>query len=153
MTNGNKLILIFAILGVLFSSCSNTPVKPEALDTAFMAESVMPANAAQPEVHPGKKVYDRHCKACHQSNGLGVASVFPPLSPNPYVADKQQIIQIVLEGMKGKIEVDGTTYNGLMTPHDKLSNQELADVVSYVRSSFGNKLEAVTAEEIQAARQ
>lgn len=152
MTNKRKLILILACSGLTLSSCSNSPAKPQALDAAYLSESAMPTQSATADVHPGKKVYDQVCKVCHQANGEGVSSVFPPLTPNPYVADKKQMIQIVLQGMKGKIEVDGDTYNGLMTPHDNLTNQELADVISYVRSSFGNKLEAVTAAEVEAGR-
>ena len=144
--------LLFAATVIVLSACGTPTEKPKALDTATMEEKVAVAEIQQDAEHPGKKVYTKYCNACHMSSGMGVASVFPPLTPNEFIEDKQKIIDIVLHGMKGKIEVDGETYNGLMTPHSHLTNQEIADVISYVRSSFGNQLEPVTAEEVQAAR-
>jgi len=103
-------------------------------------------------IHPGKAVYDKYCLACHLADGSGIAGMFPPLTPNPYVNDKNKIIDVVLNGMSGKIEVNGETYNNFMVPHSHLTDEELANVISYVRTSFGNELEPVTKEEINAAR-
>lgn len=152
MINRNAILCLSGAVALFLASCSNKSAKPGALDSSILTEAAVPENQLVPDVHPGKKVYEKYCQACHQPNGRGVSSAFPPLTPNPYVADKKQIIHIVLNGMKGEIEVNGESFNGLMTPHDNLTNQELADVISYVRSSFGNKLEAVTAEEVEAGR-
>ena len=78
--------------------------------------------------------------------------MYPPLSPNKYVKDKDKMINIVLNGLKGEIEVDGEVYNNLMAPHKQLSDKDLANVISYVRSHFGNDLEPVTEVEIAAGR-
>ncbi|RKD86488.1 c-type cytochrome [Mangrovibacterium diazotrophicum] len=152
MKTENLKKLLFATAVVVLSACGSPTEKPKALSTSELDEKAPAPQSQQGAEHPGKKVYTKYCKACHQTNGMGVASIFPPLSPNEFIKDKQKMIDIVLHGMKGKIEVDGETYNGLMTPHSHLTNQEIADVISYVRSNFGNELESVTAEEVQAAR-
>ncbi len=144
-----RIITAIALSAILMSSCGSKTEKKEVLPL----ETVPEVSSSAPTEHPGKKVYDQYCKACHQNQGQGVPSIFPPLTPNKYVEDKEQIIAIVLNGMSGKMELDGETYNGLMTPHAHLTNQQLADVITYVRSSFGNQLEGVSPDEIQAARQ
>ena len=101
----------------------------------------------------GKKVYDLYCMACHQADGKGVQRMNPPLSKTSYVlGDKKALINIVLKGMDEPIEIDGETYTNVMAPHDFLKDQEIADVLTYVRNSFGNKASLVTVAEVKAAR-
>ncbi len=101
----------------------------------------------------GKKVYDQYCIVCHQVDGQGVPNAFPPLSGTEYVTgDTDRLIGIVLNGLNGEIEVKGQVYNGVMVAHDFLTDQEVADVVTYVRSSFGNSASAVTPEQVAAVR-
>lgn len=101
----------------------------------------------------GKKVYDQYCIVCHQVDGQGVPNAFPPLSETEYVSgDTDRLIGIVLNGLNGEIEVNGQVYNGVMVAHDFLSDQEVADVLTYVRSSFGNSAAAVTPEQVAAVR-
>lgn len=140
--------LLLVLAAVLLMACGG---KREKTQVAGASPETLAQTPEQGE-HPGKKVYNKYCKACHQSNGEGVPGVFPPLTPNGYIADKKQIIAIVLNGMSGKADVNGTSYNGVMAAHSHLTNKELADVISYVRSSFGNKHDAVTPDEIEAAR-
>ena len=125
--------------------------KPQPLDTSELAEKVKPA-VPSAEKHPGREVYAVYCATCHQSNGSGVPGMYPPLTPNRHIENKDTLIDVVLNGMKGKIEVDGEIYNNFMAPHNHLSDQELADVTSYVRAAFGNDLGPVTAGEVASAR-
>jgi mono/diheme cytochrome c family protein len=118
-------------------------VQPESEPSA---EPVV-ANAA------GKKVYDQYCLVCHQVDGQGVPNAFPPLSQTEYVnGDTDRLIGIVLNGLSGEIEVNGVVYNGVMVPHNFLSDQEVADVITYVRSNFGNSAPAVTADQVAKVR-
>lgn len=89
----------------------------------------------------GEAVYKRNCQACHQPNGQGLASAFPPLDGSPWVnGAPERLSAIVLYGIKGEIEVAGQTYKGLMPAfQDKLSEEEIAAVASYVRSSWSNE--------------
>ena len=137
-------------------SCSGDSSKKKAkpLDTANILRETQPhkKSAKKTAFHPGQAVYNEYCLACHQSDGSGIAGMYPPLSQNQYILNKDKLIDVVLNGMSGKIEVNGDIYNNFMVPHSHLSDEELANVISYVRSNFGNDLEPVTKEEIAAFR-
>ena len=101
----------------------------------------------------GKKVYESTCLACHQSNGSGVPGMNPPLKQTKWVTgEKAVLIDIVLKGMDEEIEVDGETYDNVMPPFAHLSDEQVADVLTYVRNSFGNKSSAITPQEVKKQR-
>ncbi len=103
----------------------------------------------------GKKVYDITCIACHQPDGEGVQRMNPTLVKTKWVlGDKRALSKIVLNGLKGgEIEIDGDNFHNPMPPQgDLLNDQQIADVLTYVRNSFGNKASAVTPAEVRAAR-
>ncbi|HLI96090.1 MAG TPA: cytochrome c [Candidatus Baltobacteraceae bacterium] len=102
----------------------------------------------------GAKVFTTNCSSCHQANGKGQPGVFPPLAGNATVtgpADK--VIAVVKNGLNGKISVNGTTYNGQMPAwKGTLSDSDIASVITYIRSSWGNKASAVAASQVSAAK-
>lgn len=101
----------------------------------------------------GKKIYDQYCLACHQADGNGVPRMNPPLAKTKQVnGDKQKLISIILKGMNEVVEINGEEYSNPMASHAFLTDQQIADVLTYVRSNFGNKASAVTAAEVAAAR-
>lgn len=101
----------------------------------------------------GKKVYTKYCLACHMADGGGVQNMNPPLVKTSYVlGDKNRLIKIILNGMSEGAEIDGETYTNIMPPHNFLTDQEVADVLTYVRSSFGNKTTAIKATEVKTIR-
>jgi mono/diheme cytochrome c family protein len=102
----------------------------------------------------GQKVYTTNCSSCHQANGKGQTGVFPPLAGNTVVTgDPTKVIGIVKNGLSGKITVNGTTYNGQMPSWKAtLSNNDIAAVITYVRSAWGNKASAVTPAEVAAVK-
>ncbi|GAB2884262.1 cytochrome c [Paralcaligenes sp. KSB-10] len=93
----------------------------------------------------GAQIYAAQCVACHQANGAGLPGVFPPLAESEWVLGKPEVAaRIVLHGVTGPLKVKGATYNGQMpTFKDKLSDKEIAAVLTHVRSSFGNKADKV----------
>ncbi|MBY0435759.1 MAG: cytochrome c [Cyclobacteriaceae bacterium] len=100
----------------------------------------------------GKEVYVAYCISCHMEQGEGIEEVYPPLAKSDYLmADKKRSIQQVLYGVKGEMKVNGKMYNSEMSGFD-LSDQEVSDVLNYIRNSFGNKGAAVTPEEVKANR-
>jgi mono/diheme cytochrome c family protein len=114
------------------------------------AKSGEPPKAA---LERGKKVYDLYCLACHQADGSGVPNMNPPLTKTKWVlGEKSILIQVILKGMDEEIEVNGETFHNVMAPHDHLSDQEIADVLTYIRNSFGNKASPVTLEEVKMER-
>lgn len=101
----------------------------------------------------GKQVYARTCSACHQVDGKGLSNVFPPLAKSDYLMkDKNKGIDTVLKGLSGKIKVNGLTYQSEMPKHNFLSDQEIASVLTYVRTSFGNKGDTVSEDEVKKHR-
>jgi len=78
----------------------------------------------------------------------------PPLKKTKWVkGSKGQLITVILKGMNQEIEIDDETYTNVMAPHAFLSDQDIADVLSYIRNSFGNKGSVVTVAEVKAARE
>src|SRR5688500_7871026 len=103
-------------------------------------------------VDRGKEVYVAQCMSCHLEQGEGIENVYPPLAKSDYLmADKYRSIENVIHGLSGEIKVNGKTYNMEMTALD-LSDQDVSDVLNYIRNSWGNKGEAITPEEVNAAR-
>lgn len=101
----------------------------------------------------GKKVYEQYCLTCHQVDGSGVPNLNPPLIKTSYVlGDKTKLVQVILKGMLSTTPIDDDYYSNNMPPHNFLKDQEIADVLTYVRSSFGNKASAVTAAEVKTIR-
>ncbi len=109
-----------------------------------------PYTTAQTAVS-GEDVYKKTCVACHQAGGEGVTGSFPPLAKSDYLADKDRAILQVLKGKSGEMQVNGVTYNGTMPPQS-LNDEEVAAVLTYVYSSFGNAGGPVTAAEVKAIR-
>jgi mono/diheme cytochrome c family protein len=104
-------------------------------------------------VKRGKLVYEQTCLACHQADGSGVPRMNPPLIKTKWVlGDKNTLINIVLRGLNEEIEVEGETYHNAMPPHNFLTDQQIADVLTFVRNSFTNKASAVTVAEVKKAR-
>lgn len=109
--------------------------------------------SAKASADRGKKVYEQYCLTCHQVDGMGVQHMNPPLSQTTYVqGDKTALVQVVLKGMQSTTPIDDEYYSNNMPPHNFLKDQEIADVLTFVRSNFGNKASAVTAAEVKAIR-
>jgi mono/diheme cytochrome c family protein len=100
----------------------------------------------------GAKVYAANCASCHQANGQGSPGAFPPLAGNEIVAgDTARVIHIVKYGLSGPVDVGGKTYNGQMPAWSpQITDANIAAVISYVRSSWGNRATAVTPAEVAA---
>jgi nitrite reductase (NO-forming) len=89
----------------------------------------------------GKDIYDGSCTVCHMAEGQGIPGVFPPIAKSDYLMKDLDVnIKNMIDGLTGEIEVNGTKYNGAMQPSG-LDDQDIADVLNYVRNSWGNKAE------------
>jgi len=117
-------------------------------------KTVTKSNATTPpSIVNGKLVYTKYCMVCHQLDGGGVMGLNPPLSKTEYVlGDQKRLITIVLKGFNKEIEIDGETYANPMPGLGHLSDQQVADVLSFVRNSFGNKASLITPAQVKAVR-
>jgi mono/diheme cytochrome c family protein len=102
----------------------------------------------------GAQVYSANCVACHQASGAGLPGVFPPLAGSEWVASADKVpVNILLHGITGKLTVKETAYSGQMPAFkDKLSDAEIAAVLSHVRTSFGNSGARIGADIVKAER-
>lgn len=111
------------------------------------------ALAIQKSIERGKAVYNQTCMACHQADGGGVQGLNPPLIKTEYVlGDKNRLINILLHGMNKELEIDGELYSNPMPSVNYLTDQQIADVLTFVRNNFTNKASAITPAQVKALR-
>lgn len=138
-----KKIIGAAILIIGFLSNSNAQIKKKNI----VAKT--PTN----QLAKGKILYAKHCVVCHQADGGGVMGLNPPLIKTDYVlGDQKRLINIILKGLDKEIEIDGETYANPMPGLSHLSDQEVADVLSYIRNNFGNKASLISPAQVKVTR-
>ncbi len=115
------------------------------------APKVVAKNKEQ-RVEFGGRVYQQNCAACHQSNGEGISGVFPPLAGSDFLnEDKDRAASAIINGLSGKITVNGKDYDGVM-PSMRLTDAEVANVLSYVYSMWDNSGQSVEPADVKAVR-
>jgi len=130
-------------------------------DTNDSSKSLPTWLAAQ--IDSGKEIYMKAapggglCFTCHQPNGQGISGQFPPLAGSDWVlGEKERLIKISIHGLMGEIEVNGVKYNNVMAPPGippgSLTDQQIADVLTYIRNEWGNSASAVSPEEVATIR-
>ena len=148
-----------AYLGRYSGNFSGDELDPMgAAPSAKRAGAAGPGGAPTTELSPrdrGKKIFAANCQTCHQANGLGVAGQYPPLAGSEFTTGgSRRPAMIVLKGLQGPVTVKGQKFgSAVMQPWDKtLTDQKIADVLTYERSEWGNNASAVTAEQIAGLR-
>ncbi|MBL0883192.1 MAG: cytochrome c [Chitinophagaceae bacterium] len=126
------------------------------LSSAFVSSPV--TNQSQPIIKAsmdrGKIIYLQRCMACHQVDGSGGPRLNPPLDGASTVKgnDKLKLVRIIIKGMTERVEIDGEYYDNNMSANPDLTDTQIADVLNYIRNSWGNKASIVTIAEVKAAR-
>jgi mono/diheme cytochrome c family protein len=130
-------------------------VKKEISTSTEQDDTVSKIKSLEDQIKDGVKVYASACQACHQSNGNGLSGAFPPLVKSSWVlGDPIRPIKFILHGLQGEIEVLGVTYNGVMPAHkEQFNDQQIADVTTYIRNTWGNKADAVKASLVKELRE
>jgi len=110
------------------------------------------ANSKDQRIQFGKRLFTTMCATCHQIAGQGVANKYPPLAGSDFLnANKQEAIRVLLHGRQGEITVNGKTYNNNM-PSFPLSDEDIANALTYTYNNFGNSAKEVTPDEVKALR-
>ncbi len=110
------------------------------------------ANSKDDQLLFGKRVYEANCQACHQAEGQGIPGAFPPLAGSDFLnADTNRAIDVVLHGLKGPIKVNGQAFDSIM-PAMRLTDEDTANVLTYVLNSWDNKGGTVTPDEVAKRR-
>lgn len=142
-------LLIATLFYFIMASCGSRQSSPSSANEGSAISNSATGSVETMQSHPGKRVYDQYCKACHLDDGRGMRGMHPPLIKNKTVnGNVDKLIDITLNGMTGKIVIDGVEYNGIMPPHLHLTDQQVADVLTYVRQSFGNQSGPVTSAQV-----
>ena len=145
-----KYILSIAVATLALQSFSTFQSKVEMLN--IDTKPVLKENSLDPPTDKGKKIFMQTCVACHQATGAGIPGAFPPLAKSDYLnKDTNRAIKGVVKGLTGPITVNGKKYNSAM-PAQALSDQQIADVMTYIYSSWGNNKTVVTAAMVKAQR-
>lgn len=152
----NRILFLGFVVAFLASCQSKTkPKNEESAGTEQVAkenQENLPAQAETKE-QPGKSVYQVNCLSCHQADGSGVPGMHPPLGPGSWVGkEPNELIAIMMKGLNGKIEVNGEVYNDFMPSHAQLSDEDIANVLTYIRSNFGNNFDPVTLQMVKDVR-
>ncbi|MFZ6746747.1 copper-containing nitrite reductase [Undibacterium sp. JH2W] len=107
----------------------------------------------QDQVNAGGQLFAGTCSVCHQANGAGLPGVFPPLAQSDYLnADPQRSIGVLLRGLSGKVSVNGKDFESVMPAMNQLNDDEVANILTYVLNSWGNKGGRILASEVKAER-
>ncbi|MBC5768144.1 copper-containing nitrite reductase [Ramlibacter albus] len=104
------------------------------------------------QVKAGQQLFAGTCSVCHQANGAGMPGVFPPLAKSDFLDNVKKSIDVVLNGLSGKVTVNGTEYNSVMPPMNQLNDDEVANIMTYILNSWGNKGGSVSAADVKAQR-
>lgn len=145
--------LFLVIFGVFGASGFTYLVQHGGDDFSFAGDERSPQIVAASTEVSGPAVFQASCVTCHQATGLGVPKTFPPLVGSTWLLeDKETPIRIVLLGLQGPIEVNGERYHNTMPPLRTLRDEEIAAVLTHVRSSWGNQASPITADDVRAVR-
>ncbi len=99
------------------------------------------AAASPAQIKAGEQVFQTVCMACHQADGKGIPGAFPPLAGSDFLlGGKERAVGVVVNGLEGEVVVNGSKFNSVMPAMVQLSDQEIADALTYAMNSWGNSL-------------
>jgi mono/diheme cytochrome c family protein len=152
-------VLLVGLVAVAATACGGDKAAPDGADAPDTAAAAPPAEPPAPAAtvaSAGETQYQR-CVTCHQANGAGMPTAFPPLAGSEYVnGSADRMVAIIMHGLQGPISVNGAQFNSAMLPYGTsvpMSDDEVAAVATYVRSSWGNTGGAVSAADVARVRE
>lgn len=123
-----------------------------AIQTINDKEHVATAQSLEDRMKMGKNVFTQNCAACHQPDGKGIPGAFPPLANSDWLnKDVKRAVGVVKNGLTGAITVNGGQFNSVM-PALSLSDEDIANVLTFVYHSWGNSKKVVTKKDVQAVK-
>ncbi len=106
------------------------------------------------QINAGKTLFAGTCSVCHQESGAGLPGVFPPLAKSDYLAtlSNDQLIHLVLNGLTGVVKVNGQDYNSVMPPMSQLTDDEIANILTFALNNWGNSGPAISKQDVATIR-
>ena len=146
--------VLCALATIVFLNSCNSSNKKKATPTKTEIQNVSKTTTKAkppPYLAEGRKVYRQVCLTCHQANGGGVPGLNPPLIKSDYVlGDKNNLLEIIIKGSEAGLARNKSEYANVMQGYGMVGDEEIANVASYIRNSFGNKADPITAGEVAA---
>lgn len=134
----------------LITACLIFPV---AYINAQQDSNAVQQKTIKPDQATGDQLYIKFCLTCHQPDGNGVRGMYPPLAGNEKINGPiAELVPIVLFGLEGPVEVNGREFNQVMPAQGYLEDKQIADILTYIRSSWGNKASPVKTEDVTNLR-
>jgi mono/diheme cytochrome c family protein len=146
--------IVLSCLGILMSAWAGSG-HGSPISRTRTAYDVLPLETAlAASAQPGAAAYGQFCAACHQAAGQGMSGAFPPLAKDPVVnGDPHYLSRVVLYGLQGPVMVNGQAYNSAMAGFaGSMNDAQVSEVLTYIRSSWGNNASAVSADIVKAER-
>lgn len=157
-----SVFLIILIVGIFFARSyllKTTAKFDDSIYFPYISTNQLaflnPPQTKDPFIENGRFIYTSACAPCHQPDGNGVPGQYPPLAGSEWIleAGSGRLIRLMLHGLEGQIEVKGLQFNNTMVPwKDLLSDAQIAAVLSFIRSEWGNKAPRVTPEQVKMIR-
>src|SRR5690606_28751311 len=111
-------------------------------------------NLQKGNIAAGEKLYNLYCSTCHLIDGNGDGNRYPPITASEWVSGSpRRLVETILKGMSGPITVKDKPYNGVMPPHDFLTDEQIAQVLTYIRTGFQNNSSHITPNLVKAVRE
>lgn len=147
-----KLVTRNKIVTTLIKSEVFMNVKQCAVLNLFIFCCIISAHAQ--DIAKGKKIYATRCLVCHQADGGGVPNMNAPLDGASNVVGNNiaRLVRIIKKGYNEKVALDGFYYSNAMTANPDLSDADIANVLSYIRTSWSNNASKITVQQVQAAK-
>ena len=143
-----KTLILSLLLGFIVASCGSSSGNEEKL----VNNSANLSTKERQYFANGKKRYATYCASCHMEQGEGLGKLIPPLQKADYLlADVPGAARVIKHGLKGPIQVNGTEYNQPMPANPRLTNLEIAELLTFIANSWGNEHGGVTTEEVATA--
>jgi len=133
MRFASSQLWILGAFAVLVAGLASTPVS--AADEPLIHK----AEVAQSNLAKGRELYLQNCAACHQPEGQGLPGAFPPLAKSDFIAaNPAAVLETTVNGLQGKMVVNGVEYNNVMPAMSYLNDEDLSLIITYVLNSWGN---------------
>ncbi len=121
---------------------------------SFICVIIFSNTVSAQDLAKGKKIYETRCLVCHQADGGCVPNMNAPLDGASNVVGNNiaRLVRIIRAGYSEKVPLDGMYYNNVMTPNPDLKDADIANVLSYIRTSWSNKASKITVAQVQAVK-
>ena len=119
---------------------------------SLLGFSLMQAFDLEASILRGKEIYNGQCANCHMTKGEGIETIYPPLAKSDFLMNEtEKSIAFIIKGASEAITVNGIQYNGEM-PAFSMTNEQVSDVLNYIRNTWGNKGEPIKPDQVKEIR-